>query len=222
MSIGLKRACFRPRSASGSMLNGLRMKTLPNRARRCAVTAAFSALGSMQMQEPRQESRALMPQRRTLACARGGDGEQMTGTAIVKRMAAVRGITDSGCPHSFDDPRLPQIVVTGERAPPCTFAGAIRRPLYTCFRRCAFTCADGQLYRASPADYWIPLEGAAGLGTRLDPMGGVIACQPGMCRGVRRRRMWPGRCTCLRARPSASSGASGCPREIPPPFPPPT
>src|SRR5580658_8942827 len=36
---------------------------------------------------------------------------------------------------------------------------------------------DGQLYRASPADYWIPVEGAVGLGTRLDPMGGTIACQ---------------------------------------------
>jgi DNA-binding GntR family transcriptional regulator len=36
---------------------------------------------------------------------------------------------------------------------------------------------DGQLYRASPADYWIPIEGTAGLGTRLDPMGGSIACQ---------------------------------------------
>src|SRR5437762_9497932 len=36
---------------------------------------------------------------------------------------------------------------------------------------------DGQLYRASPADYWIPLEGAIGLGPRLDPMGGTIACQ---------------------------------------------
>ena len=36
---------------------------------------------------------------------------------------------------------------------------------------------DGQLYRASPADYWIPVEGAAGLGTRLDPMGGTIDCQ---------------------------------------------
>jgi DNA-binding GntR family transcriptional regulator len=36
---------------------------------------------------------------------------------------------------------------------------------------------DGQLYRASPADYWIPVEGAAGLGTRLDPMGSSIACQ---------------------------------------------
>jgi DNA-binding GntR family transcriptional regulator len=36
---------------------------------------------------------------------------------------------------------------------------------------------DGQLYRASPADYWIPVEGVGGLGTRLDPMGTTIACQ---------------------------------------------
>ena len=35
---------------------------------------------------------------------------------------------------------------------------------------------DGQLYRASPADYWIPVEGVAGLGTRLDPMGSPIEC----------------------------------------------
>ena len=36
---------------------------------------------------------------------------------------------------------------------------------------------DGQLYRASPADYWIPVEGAGRLSTRLDPMGIVITCQ---------------------------------------------
>jgi len=36
---------------------------------------------------------------------------------------------------------------------------------------------DGQLYRASPADYWIPVEGAGGLSTRLDPMGTTITCQ---------------------------------------------
>ena len=35
---------------------------------------------------------------------------------------------------------------------------------------------DGQLYRASPADYWIPVEGATGLSTRLDPMGSPIEC----------------------------------------------
>src|SRR5580692_6361111 len=35
---------------------------------------------------------------------------------------------------------------------------------------------DGQLYRASPAEYLIPLEGVGGLSTRLDPMGGQISC----------------------------------------------
>jgi DNA-binding GntR family transcriptional regulator len=37
--------------------------------------------------------------------------------------------------------------------------------------------ADGQLYRASPAEYLIPVEGIGGLSTRLDPMGGEISCQ---------------------------------------------
>lgn len=36
---------------------------------------------------------------------------------------------------------------------------------------------DGQLYRTSPADYLIPVEGITGLGTRLDPMGSPIECQ---------------------------------------------
>ncbi len=36
---------------------------------------------------------------------------------------------------------------------------------------------DGQLYRASPAEYLIPLEGIGGLATQLDPMGGEISCQ---------------------------------------------
>jgi DNA-binding GntR family transcriptional regulator len=36
---------------------------------------------------------------------------------------------------------------------------------------------DGQLYRASPAEYLVPVEGIGGLSTRLDPMGGDIACQ---------------------------------------------
>lgn len=39
------------------------------------------------------------------------------------------------------------------------------------------TLPDGQLYRSSPAEYLIPLEGVGGLGTRLDPMGGEITCQ---------------------------------------------
>ena len=36
---------------------------------------------------------------------------------------------------------------------------------------------DGQLYRVSPAEYLIPIEGVPGLGARADPMGGEIACR---------------------------------------------
>jgi hypothetical protein len=35
---------------------------------------------------------------------------------------------------------------------------------------------DGQVYRASPAEYWVPLEGVFGLVSRVDPMGGHLAC----------------------------------------------
>ncbi len=44
---------------------------------------------------------------------------------------------------------------------------------------------DGQVYRASAAEYLIPIEGLAGLGSRLDPMGAAIACAS---RSVSRRR----------------------------------
>jgi len=36
---------------------------------------------------------------------------------------------------------------------------------------------DGQLYRASPAEYLIPVEGIGALATRLDPMGREVTCQ---------------------------------------------
>jgi DNA-binding GntR family transcriptional regulator len=36
---------------------------------------------------------------------------------------------------------------------------------------------DGQLYRVSPVEYLIPLEGVPGLGTLADPMGGQVVCQ---------------------------------------------
>jgi DNA-binding GntR family transcriptional regulator len=36
---------------------------------------------------------------------------------------------------------------------------------------------DGQLYRASPAEYLIPIEGVPGLSSHADPMGGQVACR---------------------------------------------
>jgi hypothetical protein len=36
---------------------------------------------------------------------------------------------------------------------------------------------DGQVYRASPAEYQVPLEGLAGLVSHVDPMGGDLTCR---------------------------------------------
>jgi DNA-binding GntR family transcriptional regulator len=36
---------------------------------------------------------------------------------------------------------------------------------------------DGQLYRASPAEYLVALTGVAGLGARVDPMGSLVTCR---------------------------------------------
>jgi DNA-binding GntR family transcriptional regulator len=44
---------------------------------------------------------------------------------------------------------------------------------------------DGQVFRASPADYRVTLEGLPGLVTRVDPMGGDLACKS---RSASRRR----------------------------------
>jgi UTRA domain len=44
---------------------------------------------------------------------------------------------------------------------------------------------DGQVYRASPAEYLVPLEGLAGLSSHVDPMGGNLVCKS---RQVSRRR----------------------------------
>ena len=44
---------------------------------------------------------------------------------------------------------------------------------------------DGQVYRASPVEYRVPLEGLSGLTSHVDPMGGQLVCKS---RQVSRRR----------------------------------
>jgi hypothetical protein len=44
-------------------------------------------------------------------------------------------------------------------------------------RRLVRRLPDGQLYRASPAEYLIPLAGTPRLAAHIDPMGGQIACR---------------------------------------------
>ena len=65
---------------------------------------------------------------------------------------------------------------------------------------------DGQLYRASPAEYLIPVEGVGGLSTRLDPMGGEISCQ---ARHVSQRDAPQDVAWALGAAGRARSGSSG-------------
>lgn len=43
-------------------------------------------------------------------------------------------------------------------------------------RRLVRRSPDGRLYRSSPADYLVSLEGMAGLGVTVDPMGGDLTC----------------------------------------------
>ncbi|HEV2374671.1 MAG TPA: UTRA domain-containing protein [Streptosporangiaceae bacterium] len=40
---------------------------------------------------------------------------------------------------------------------------------------------DGQVYRASPPAYLLPLEGVYGLASQVDPMGGRLACRSRVC-----------------------------------------
>jgi hypothetical protein len=44
-------------------------------------------------------------------------------------------------------------------------------------RRLIRRLPDGQLYRASPAEYLIPLEGVPGLASHVDPMGEELSCR---------------------------------------------
>src|SRR5450631_851140 len=66
---------------------------------------------------------------------------------------------------------------------------------------------DGQLYRASPAEYQIPIEGVAGLSTTVDPMGSIIVCQ---ARHVTRRRAPQDICWALGLAPGTQVGVIRC------------
>ena len=66
---------------------------------------------------------------------------------------------------------------------------------------------DGQLYRASPAEYRIPIEGVSGLSTTVDPMGSVIVCQ---ARHVSRRPAPQDICWALGLAPGTQVGVIRC------------
>lgn len=71
--------------------------------------------------------------------------------------------------------RLPQLTALARRfnVAPVDVEGVIRD---LAARHLVRETPDGRLYRASPADYLIALEGIPGIGASIDPMGASITC----------------------------------------------
>jgi hypothetical protein len=72
--------------------------------------------------------------------------------------------------------RLPRFTTLARRyqVSPSEVAAAVEELAARCLVR---QLPDGQVYRASPAEYRVPLEGVAGLASYVDPLGCQLACQ---------------------------------------------
>ena len=98
-----------------------------------------------------------------------GAGAASNGTVLANRLAAAMVHHEPGW-------RLPRHTALARRynVSPAEIENAIAELIG---RHLIRRLPDGQLYRASPAEYLIELEGVAGLGSVLDPMGGDLACR---------------------------------------------
>jgi DNA-binding GntR family transcriptional regulator len=103
--------------------------------------------------------------------ATGGDeeGSASNGTVLANRLAAALVHHEPGW-------RLPRHTALARRynVSPGEIENAVAELVS---RHLIRRLPDGQLYRASPAEYLIELEGVAGLSSTLDPMGGELACR---------------------------------------------
>src|ERR1700733_6097750 len=103
--------------------------------------------------------------------ATGGDeeGSASNGTVLANRLAAALVHHEPGW-------RLPRHTALARRynVSPGEIENAVAELVS---RHLIRRLPEGQLYRASPAEYLIELEGVAGLGSMLDPMGGDLACR---------------------------------------------
>jgi DNA-binding GntR family transcriptional regulator len=105
----------------------------------------------------------------------GGDagdeegGAASNGTVLANRLAAAMVHHEPGW-------RLPRHTALARRynVSPAEIENAVAELVS---RHLIRRLPDGQLYRTSPAEYLIALEGVAGLGSILDPMGGDLACR---------------------------------------------
>jgi UTRA domain len=96
------------------------------------------------------------------------DGKPATVSVLAERMAAVLVHHEPGW-------RLPRLTALARRynVSPAQVDVAIDE---LAARHLVRRLPDGQVYRASPAEYRIPIEGVAGLMSRVDPMGGQLVC----------------------------------------------
>jgi DNA-binding GntR family transcriptional regulator len=101
----------------------------------------------------------------------GGDeeGAVSNGTVLANRLAAALVHHEPGW-------RLPRHTALARRynVSPAEIENAVAELVS---RHLIRRLPDGQLYRTSPAEYLVELEGVAGLGSTLDPMGGDLACR---------------------------------------------
>jgi DNA-binding GntR family transcriptional regulator len=97
------------------------------------------------------------------------EGAASNGTVLANRLAAALVHHEPGW-------RLPRHTALARRynVSPAEIENAVAELVS---RHLIRRLPDGQLYRTSPAEYLIELEGVAGLGSALDPMGGDLACR---------------------------------------------
>jgi DNA-binding GntR family transcriptional regulator len=110
-----------------------------------------------------------VPGQRAARPARAGEPPRSAAEVLADRIAATLAHREPGW-------RLPRYTAMARRYHVSTSEiGAAISELAA--RHLVRRLPDGQVYRASPAEYLIPLEGVPGLASHVDPMGAELTCR---------------------------------------------
>ena len=109
------------------------------------------------------------PGQRAARPARAGEPQRPAAEVLADRIAAMLAHREPGW-------RLPRYTAMARRYHVSTseIEAAIRE---LAARHLIRRLPDGQVYRASPAEYLVPLEGVPGLASYVDPMGAELTCR---------------------------------------------
>ena len=135
------------------------MTDVPASHKRAALAASGQPPG-------RQEA---VPGQRAARLARTGEPERSAAEVLADRIAAMLAHREPGW-------RLPRYTAMARRYHVSTseIEAAIGE---LAARHLIRRLPDGQVYRASPAEYLVPLEGVPGLTSYVDPMGAELICR---------------------------------------------